>query len=176
MWEKLLLPGQIYTTGKNCTLPPAVTAGTNITSEYHPFRALAEKKSVCQSRWFSNEEDNENDGPWNDGHKFWLQTMTTIQPTFLYGVRSGVDNGVVLKYHFEHISWSANNGGRWFNIMGWCWNIILITYHDRLIMMVAELILSKIMRVADLILSKRSTSLARTPSSTPPDPVLHWYL
>ena len=117
MWEKLLLPGQIYTTGKNFTLPPAVTAGTNITSEYHLFRALAEKKSVCQSRWFSNEEDNENDGPWNDGHKFWLQTMTTIQPTFLYGVRSGVDNGVVLKYHFEHISWSADNDGCWFNII-----------------------------------------------------------
>ena len=62
------------------------------------------------------------------------------------------------------------------SIMGWCWNIILNTYHDRLIIMVADLILSKIMRVADLILSKRSTSLARTPSSTPPDPVLHWYL
>ena len=30
--EKMLFSGEIYTTGKNLTLPPAVTAGTNITS------------------------------------------------------------------------------------------------------------------------------------------------
>ena len=37
MGEKMLFSGKIYTSGKNFTLPPAVTAGTNITS------GLAEK-------------------------------------------------------------------------------------------------------------------------------------
>ena len=32
MREKMLLSGEIYTTGKNFALPPAVTAGTNLTS------------------------------------------------------------------------------------------------------------------------------------------------
>ena len=33
MRENMLISGEIYTTGKNFTLPPAVTAWTNSTSE-----------------------------------------------------------------------------------------------------------------------------------------------
>ena len=40
----MLFPGKIYTSGKNFTLPPAVTAGTNITS------GLAEIYDICDLR------------------------------------------------------------------------------------------------------------------------------
>ena len=35
MQENMLISGEIYTNGKNFTLPPAVTAVTNITSGAH---------------------------------------------------------------------------------------------------------------------------------------------
>ena len=34
MRENMLIYGEIYTTGKSFTLPPAVTGGTNLASEY----------------------------------------------------------------------------------------------------------------------------------------------
>ena len=34
--KKMSEDGEIYTAGKNFTLPPAVTALTNLTSAYHP--------------------------------------------------------------------------------------------------------------------------------------------
>ena len=46
MRENMLISGKIYTSGKNFTLLPAVTAGTNITSEKQ--KCVASSFSRCK--------------------------------------------------------------------------------------------------------------------------------
>ena len=50
MQENMLISGEIYTTGKNFTLPPAVTAVTNLTSVRTYLLILTTTSDLCYMR------------------------------------------------------------------------------------------------------------------------------